>query len=182
MARDWLRIRVELIEGSGRTLWPRPGRVFVAPRSTTFAAFAEAINLAFARWDLAHLWAFELADGTRIEPEADEIGIEALNGDKMRISRLAGGERFLYVYDLGDEWLHLCTVDAERVAREDDPELDREAPDGPLVAWGWGDVPDQYGRRFEIDDGEGPLPEDPGKGDLPPFRPWWGAGAHDFER
>jgi hypothetical protein len=49
VARSWLSIRVELIEGAGRTLWPRPGRVFAAARSHTFAALADAIDTAFAR-------------------------------------------------------------------------------------------------------------------------------------
>lgn len=61
--RSWLSIRVELIQGGGRTLWPRPGRVFAAARSHTFLALGDAIDTAFARWDRAHLSLFELADG-----------------------------------------------------------------------------------------------------------------------
>jgi hypothetical protein len=57
--------RVELIEGAGRTLWPRPGRVFAAARSHTFAALADAIDTAFARWDRAHLHLFELDHDVR---------------------------------------------------------------------------------------------------------------------
>jgi len=66
VARSWLSIRVELIEGGGRTLWPRPGRLFAAARSHTFAALADAIDTAFARWDRSHLCLFELADGTDV--------------------------------------------------------------------------------------------------------------------
>ena len=33
---------------------------------------------------------------------------------------------------------------------------------------------DLYGRRFDGDDRESPLPEDPGLADLPPLLPWWG--------
>jgi hypothetical protein len=58
VARRWLSIRVELIEGGGWTLWPRPGRVFAAARSHTFAALADAIDTAFARSDRAHLCLF----------------------------------------------------------------------------------------------------------------------------
>lgn len=47
-------------------MWPRPGRVFAAARSHTFATLADAIDTAFARWDRAHLYAFKLADGTRV--------------------------------------------------------------------------------------------------------------------
>jgi hypothetical protein len=64
--RSWLSIRVELIQGGGRTLWPRPGRVFAAARSHTFLQLADAIDTAFARWDRAHLSLFELADATDV--------------------------------------------------------------------------------------------------------------------
>lgn len=51
-------------------------------------------------------------------------------------------------------------------------------PAGPLPYWGWGDSPDQYGRRWAEDDGsDGPVPPDPRRVDLPPFFPWWGEGA-----
>ena len=66
MTRNWLSIRVELVEGSGERLWPRPGRIFAAAQSHTFAALATAIDGAFARWDRAHLHEFRLADGTRL--------------------------------------------------------------------------------------------------------------------
>jgi hypothetical protein len=55
MARTWLSIRVDLVEGGGHdTIWPRPGRIFVAARSHTFAQLAIAIDDAFARWDRSH--------------------------------------------------------------------------------------------------------------------------------
>ena len=44
----------------------------------------------------------------------------------------------------------------------------------PLSHWGWGNIPDQYGRRWAGDDGESPPPANPGVSDLPPLRPWWG--------
>ncbi len=43
-----------------------------------------------------------------------------------------------------------------------------------LSHWGWGIIPDQYGRRWDGDDGESPPPANPGVSDLPPLRPWWG--------
>jgi len=64
--RTWLSIRVELIQGGGRTLWPRPGRVFAAARSHTFLQLGDAIDTAFARWDRAYLSLFELADATDV--------------------------------------------------------------------------------------------------------------------
>ena len=38
MARTWLSIRVEVVEGRAELLWPRPGRVFAA--ATTAVASA----------------------------------------------------------------------------------------------------------------------------------------------
>ncbi|MGO1200255.1 MAG: hypothetical protein ACTMKY_10200, partial [Dermabacteraceae bacterium] len=34
-------------------------------------------------------------------------------------------------------------------------------PSSPLPYWGWGSIPDQYGRRWAEDDGEGPVPPRP---------------------
>jgi hypothetical protein len=55
VARTWLSIRSDLIEGHGEQYWPRPGRIFAAARSHTFKQLADAIDDAFARWDRAHL-------------------------------------------------------------------------------------------------------------------------------
>jgi hypothetical protein len=67
VARTWLSIRVELVGGMhAHDLWPRPGRLLLARPGMTFRDLAVAIDTAFARWDLAHLHAFQLADGTRI--------------------------------------------------------------------------------------------------------------------
>jgi hypothetical protein len=173
MARTWLSIRVELVEGRGERFWPRPGRIFAAARTHTFAQLASAIDDAFARWDLAHLHDFTLADGTRLTtPYGDwEEAGPAADDRKTTLGRLRLGERFVYVFDFGDDWTHLCTVGGERI----DPLAELGIlPDRPLPYWGWGDIPDQYGRRWDGDDGESPSPRDPGLADLPPLRPWWG--------
>ena len=36
-------------------------------------------------------------------------------------------------------------------------------PDAPLPYWGWGSIPDQYGRRWSTDDGESRAPGKPGR-------------------
>jgi hypothetical protein len=172
MARTWLSIRVELVEGQGELLWPRPGRVFAAARSHAFAALATAIDDAFARWDRAHLHQFDLADGTVLttpfEP-GDELG---LDDRKVKLSRLAPGGHFLYTFDLGDAWTHLCTVGRERI---DPYEELGTVPGSPLPIFGWGAIPDQYGRRWEDDNLEDDAPPpDPRGSDLPPLRRWWG--------
>jgi len=173
MTRSWLSIRVELVEGRGERLWPRPGRIFAAARSHSFADLAASIDTAFARWDQAHLHEFCLADGRRLTTpygDDDELG-PALDDRRTRLSRLQPSEVFTYVFDLGDGWTYHCSVGPERI----DPEAELGiVPPVPLPFFGWGDIPDQYGRRWDEDDGEGPLPQDPHGADLPPLRPGWG--------
>jgi hypothetical protein len=76
------------------------------------------------------------------------------------------------VFDLGEGWAHLCTVGPERI----DPAGELEIKPGqPLPYGGWGDIPDQYRRRWDDDDGgESAPPADPGLDDLPPLRRFWG--------
>lgn len=84
-----------------------------------------------------------------------------------------GREQFAYVFDLGDEWSHLCTVGEKRI----DPVAELGGiPDQPIPYWGWGENPDQYGRRWDGDDGESTEPKPPARdlSDLPPILPWWG--------
>jgi hypothetical protein len=121
MPRTWMSIQVELVSGRGEDLWPRPGRIFAAARSHTFAQLSEAINAAFARWDLAHL----------------------------------------------------CTVAPQRI---DSLEQLGIVPDMPTAYWGWGDMPDQYGRRSNSDYGEPPTSTGPNAvlSDPPPLLPDWG--------
>ncbi len=172
MARTWLSITVELISGRGEDYWPRPGRIFVAARSHTFVALADAINAGFARWDLSHLSQFVLADETRIadtdpffDAPEDTVDIHT-----AKLSTLKLGDQFAYTFDFGDDWHHLCTVGPERV---DPEEVYGITPNRPVPYWGWGTLPDQYGRRFADDHDEGPEPPDPEGRDLPTFFPPW---------
>lgn len=176
VARTWLSIRVELVGGGGADIWPRPGRIFATARSHTFAQFADAIDTAFARWDRAHLHQFTLSGGIEILELVQWDGDEpegSLDSDRTRLGRLRTGEQFAYVFDLGDRWAHLCTVAAERI---DPREQLGIVPDVPLPYWGWGEIPDQYGRRWDGDGGEARPPKRPARplADLPPLLPGWG--------
>jgi hypothetical protein len=174
MARTWLSIRVDLVEGRGELYWPRPGRIFAASRSHTFKDLADAIDDSFARWDRSHLQEFTLADKTRLcleDPDWQIDGEVTEDIRDIRLSRLHPGDQFGYVFDLGDDWAHLCTVDVQRI---DPAEALGIVPGKPLPYWGWGDIPDQYGRRWDGDDGESRPPRNPGLADLPPLRPNWG--------
>jgi Plasmid pRiA4b ORF-3-like protein len=172
MAPTWLSIRVDLVSGRGEDFWPRPGRVFAAARSHRFGQLAEAIDTAFARWDRAHLYQFELANGRVIgQPEFDDFDLGILDGDSTKLSTLSLGERFAYEFDLGDSWMHVCEVAPNRI----DPESELGiVPRSPLPYWGWGSIPDQYGRRWSDDDGESTEPPNPRLSDLPPLHPGWG--------
>ncbi|MBO0809806.1 MAG: hypothetical protein J2P32_16040 [Actinobacteria bacterium] len=181
MSRTWLSIRVELVEGRGEQYWPRPGRIFAAARSHTFKQFADAIDDAFARWDRSHLQQFTLSDGRRLcdpDPDWEAEGEVTEDYRRAKLSRLGPGEQFSYVFDFGDDWAHLCTVNAQRI---DPVDVLGILPDTPLPYWGWGCIPDQYRRRWDGDDGDSPLPADPGLADLPPFRPYWGPGSRGAE-
>lgn len=179
MARTWLCIRVDLIEGMhAPELWPRPGRILLARPGMTFRMLADAINDAFARWDRSHLHAFTLDDGTRIAylTEWDEPGEDQLDDRTEKLTRLRLGEQFSFEFDFGDSWMHLCTVGDEKV---DPREVYGEVPEHPVPYFGWGAIPDQYGRRWEGDDGESPVPAPPEPllSDLPDLHYGWGTSA-----
>ena len=171
-SRAWFSIRVELVEGRGEHYWPRPGRLFAAAGSHSFAQLAVAINEAFARWDRSHLHEFELADGTRIGIPDPDLEESVIDETRSRLSRLKTGEKFAYEFDFGDGWTHLCRV----VEASLDP-LDALGfvPDAPLPYFGWGAIPDQYGRAWPDLDYESQRPIDPELADLPPLRPGWGS-------
>lgn len=178
MARTWLTLRVELVSGREHAaIWPRPGRILIARPGMTFRDLADAINVAFARWELAHLHEFRLADGTRIALRGPwDTDDDALDDRAEKLTRLALGEQLVYVFDLGDAWTHLVTVGDEKV---DPVEAFGRVPERPVPVFGWGDLPDQHGCRWLGDDGASPMPArpDPPLGDLPDLARGWGSDA-----
>jgi len=154
VARTWLQIRVDLLGGVGGELSPSPGRIFIVGPSHTFLALAEAINAAFARWDLSHLHEFELAGGRRIgfvDPDRFEDDEPVEDHAAVKVAQaVAAGDEFSYVFDFGDRWQHRCRVLAEKA----DPRQEwgpGPLPRQPVAIWGWGVIPDQYGRRSAAD-------------------------------
>lgn len=154
MARTWLQIRVELLGGGGVDLSPPPGRILLVGPRHTFAQLAEAIDMAFARWDRAHLHLFELPDGRQIghpDPDPDPDGAPDgwLDGTTLTVAReVPPGTAFRYLFDLGDDWDHHCQVLPEKA---DPLEEYGERPTQPVPVMGWGWIPDQYGRETEDD-------------------------------
>ncbi|OYO20340.1 hypothetical protein BI335_01950 [Enemella evansiae] len=159
MASRWTTIKVELLGGRGETLDPPPGRVLMLPPRLTFDQLGEAIDLALGRWDLAHLRLFQLADGTivtddesaaelKASPRGAGIG-QTLSLESSIARRIHKGEEFGYVFDLGDDWTHRCTVLGTRDPFDEVGHL----PTEPVAIWGWGSLPDQYGRvTSDLDD------------------------------
>jgi hypothetical protein len=139
--KDWYVIRVELISGRADDFEPPPGRDILISRQHTFRQFAEAINSAFARWDLGHLYMFRLADGTAIGIALEELPHR--EAARTKIGKRQEGEVFEYEFDFGDGWLHRCTILESEV---DPADVYGVRPKGPVAVWGWGSIPDQYGR------------------------------------
>ena len=149
----WLQVRVELEGSAAIACDPPPGRIVIVGPGHTFAQLAETIDGAFARWDLAHLHAFELPDGRCVGlPDA---GPPPRDGprwlDHRAIAVLAAlgpADRFTYTFDLTARWRHACRVLEETV---DPHALFGARPSRPAITFGWGWIPDQYGRT----EGEG---------------------------
>ncbi|MCA4135323.1 UPF0158 family protein [Arthrobacter sp. M4] len=170
MARTWLSVTVELLGGRGEELWPWPGRIFAVGPSHTFMDLATAINDAFARWDRSHLSMFTLADGRVITDEetgaemAGAVGGPIIAPIDIAVAKVARtvepGTEFRFTFDLGDVWTHRCVVGEVKV---DPLEVLGIRPDAPLPYWGWGSIPDQYGRRWATDDGESRAPGRPSR-------------------
>lgn len=145
-ARRWMIVRVVLRGQNGEELSEPPGRDLLVSSAHTFAEIATAIDRAFARWDIAHLHEFQLADGKRVVG-ADDEGFEegdldetAETLDSVGIKR---GGSFNYIFDLGQGWVHHCTVQRDEVDPVKETGL---VPRAVVPIFGWGAIPDQYGR------------------------------------
>ncbi|WP_254072982.1 hypothetical protein [Rhodococcus rhodochrous] len=86
---------------------------------------------------------------------------EVVDMESAKVARLLGlGAEFQFTFDLGDNWTHRCVVGDEKV---DPIEVVGIRPDVPVPYWGWGTIPDQYGRRWADDDGQSPRPRRPSR-------------------
>lgn len=104
--------------------------------------------------DLSHLHEFELCDGRLIGYPDDSFAPDVvwLDHAKLKIAKVVKpGEEFEYVFDLGDNWRHRCVVYPQKGDRLQEYGI---VPERPVAVWGWGSIPDQYGRRSLDDDGE----------------------------
>jgi hypothetical protein len=145
--RRWIILRVAIIAKGGESLSPPPGRDRLASSSHTFAELATAIDRAFGRWDLGHLHEFRFSDGRVVGmADTDEFGDEGeIDERAMTIgaAALAVGDSFEYLFDFGDAWEHTCTL----LRGDVDPiEESGRRPHDIVPIFGWGALPDQYGR------------------------------------
>lgn len=147
---DWLTIKVVLTGRTGEPLAQPPGRVMLAHRDHTFSELGEAIDVALGRWDLGHLHEFHV-DGRSLANDGgdDDSGYEDSEEVTLREVRLREGQHFRYIFDLGEGWSHDCMVEDVDVDVED---VYGDAPDTPVPLFGWGRIPDQYGRETEDED------------------------------
>jgi Plasmid pRiA4b ORF-3-like protein len=118
--------------------------MLVGPRHR-FGNLADSIDAAFARWDLSHMHMFILPDGREVSTESEDWDVED-ESSLLVTSTLRGGDRFEYIFDLGDDWRHECEVTEAAV---DPREASGGTPRKPVAIWGWGWIPDQYGQRTE---------------------------------
>lgn len=146
---DWLTIRVVLTGTADTPLIPPAGRILLCHADHSFADVAEAIDVAFARWDLSQPHEFRV-DGRTLASGEGGTDDDAEDSEEvtLREVNLRLGEQFTYVFDLGEGWQHECSVESFDVdaARE----LGEE-PEGPVPVFGWGMIPDQYWRTSDED-------------------------------
>ena len=170
---EWLQIEVRLTGNPGVNLDPPPGRVLLCHAEHTFADLADAIDTAFGRWDLEQGHEFDVEGrvlaGGALEEDLDEDGEYS---EEVALEELKGrdGLAFRYTFDLTEAWAHECWVAATDV----DVDPDEESED-ILPIFGWGTIPDQYGRETPddleeyLDDFDG---SDTSDDDLDPSEAW----------
>jgi hypothetical protein len=152
---DWMTIRVVLQGGAGTTLAHPPGRIMLTASEHAFNELAEAIDTAFARWDLTPSHEFEV-EGRLLRssdaPDDDEPAVlDIADSADVTVGEvgLREGAAFTYRFDPGEDWVHQCTVEEVGV---DAFGVVGDEPEAPVPVFGWGPLPDQYGRMTEEDD------------------------------
>jgi Plasmid pRiA4b ORF-3-like protein len=124
-----------------------PGRVFAVPGRYPMLELALTIDSAFGRWDLVHERVFTVK-GKQFDGDSEVKGADRLTLDSLGLAR---GDIFEYEFDLGDSWIHRCLV--LNAAPDLYKQWDGWRPEVPSALFGWGSLPDQYGREADTDDG-----------------------------
>ena len=107
-----VRIRIEL-EGTDPQVW----RSVDVPLSSTLTALHDIIQVTM-RWQGTHMFEFVVGDQVYGEPYPDDSAWDrkVLQAKSIRLKTLVerGVDRFLYVYDFGDNWQHHIILDGIR--------------------------------------------------------------------
>lgn len=108
MADQIARIRISLLDTEPE-IWRRVD----VPLEASLKMLHDIIQGAMG-WRDYHLWEFEAGDRRYglPDPEWPEDGLAAAKGTKLETLIDRGVDRFLYTYDMGDNWEHLLTVEA----------------------------------------------------------------------
>ncbi len=116
------RLRIELQELEP-TIWRR----LDMPLSATLEALHEAIQMTMG-WTFSHLWEFEVDGRSYGDPSFqvfdDEPVIYKAKGLRLETAIARGADRFVYVYDYGDNWRHDVIVEE---VRDGEPDLEYPA-------------------------------------------------------
>lgn len=104
------------LKGTKPPVWRR----VLVDGSSTLDHVHDVIQAAFGWWNY-HLHDFEI-DGTNYgvpDPDDDDLGLPTIDESAVRLDSVAGhGSRFLYRYDLGDNWRHDAVVERVLPANE----------------------------------------------------------------
>jgi len=109
--QEAFKIRVTLEE-----VEPPIWRSVLVEASTTLHELHRTIQMLFDWYDY-HLYRFEIGDREFEAPDEDAEGEDAT---KMTLGRLglSPGDRFRYIYDLGDDWVHRVEVEGREIASD----------------------------------------------------------------
>ena len=93
---------------------PPVWRRIAVPSNYTFSRFHEVIQAAFG-WENYHQYEFSLKGyGSDysiclpLDPDFDFFGRETRDSEKTKLSTIfkEKGQKFVYIYDFGDDWIH----------------------------------------------------------------------------
>lgn len=111
-----------LIELNPDDIQPVIWRRLVVDGRVSLAKLHHFIQAAFS-WTDSHMHSFTINDKCYMQPQDDDLGgdIEYLDERKGVLNRLlADDDTFVYLYDFGDSWSHVITVEEIEMV-EDDP-------------------------------------------------------------
>lgn len=112
-----LQFKIQLSNISKPTVWRR----LMVPADFTFDDFHSVIQISFG-WDFAHLYQFS-PQGYGSHPLIAEISDEDweepdLDASKTKLKSIfkTENQKFTYIYDFGDDWVHKITL--EKIMKE----------------------------------------------------------------